>query len=282
MSLNEQELVENYNTSPNSLLSLVVKVSVKQESITEINSNLIVLTNVGNGNYWIIYDADINYWLLPKAKLRIDRYRYETVKLLFDCDDYQIEYDSFKLDKPAQVSILDNQSEWKLEKRGVLKFNNNPKLPDTNQKESDNEQLAESVESVLSSQEKTFAYSAWLDIYNNSPQLLEKDAIKVLETTNSINKSRAGISQQIVLEVATKSNYWVVYDNKDNNCWLFFKNSMRISEYRYQSLKYLFDCYDYQSDYSSFVLLKPTKLISLATEDRKWIVEELGILKFIS
>ncbi len=278
MALKEQELVENYNTHPNSLLSLAVKVSVKQESITEINSNSVVLTNVGNGNYWIIYDIDINYWLLPKANLRIDRYRYETVKLLFDCDDYEIEYDSFKLDKPAQVSMLDNQSEWKLEKRGVLKFTNTLKPPHTNQKESNKEQPVESVKSSVNS----LAYSEWLDGYNNNPQLLEKEAIKVLETTNSINRNRAGISQQIVLEVATKSNYWVVYDNKNNNCWLFFKNSMRISEYRYQTLKYLFDCYDYQPDYSSFVLLKPTKLISLATEDRKWIVEELGILKFIS
>lgn len=282
MSLKEQELVENYNTHPNSLLSLVVKVSVKQESITEINSNSVVLASIGNGNYWIIYDTDINYWLLPKAKLRIDRYRYETVKLLFDCNDYEIEYDSFKLAKPAQVSILDNQGEWKLEKRGVLKFTNTLKFADTNQKESNNEQPIESVESSVGSSTQTFAYTEWLDIYNNNPQLLEKNVIKVLETTNSINRKPVGISQQIVLEVATKSNYWVVYDNKNNNCWLFFRNNMKISEYRYQTLKYLFDCYDYQPDYSSFMLLKPTKLISLATEDRKWIVEELGILKFIS
>lgn len=282
MSLNEQKLVENYNTHPNYLLNLVVKVSVKQESITEINSKSVVLTNIGNGNYWIIYNTDINYWLLPKAKLRIDRYRYETVKLLFDCDDYEIEYDSFKLDRPAQVSMLDNQSEWKLEKRGVLKFTNNLKISDINQKGISNEQPIESVESSLNFPSQTFAHTEWLDVYNNNIQLLEKDAIKVLETTNSINRNRAGISQQIVLEVATKSNYWVVYDNKNNNCWLFIKKNMKISEYRYQTLKYLFDCYDYQPDYSSFVLLKPTKLISLATEDRKWIVEELGILKFIS
>lgn len=56
---------------------------------------------------------------------------------------------------------------------------------------------------------------------------------------------------------------------------------MRISEYRYRDIQALFECYNYQPEYSRFELLKPTKLISLATEERKWIVEELGILKFI-
>lgn len=56
---------------------------------------------------------------------------------------------------------------------------------------------------------------------------------------------------------------------------------MRISEYRYQDIQALFECYDYQPDYSSFKLVKPAKLISLATEEQKWIVEELGIIKFI-
>ncbi len=61
-------------------------------------------------------------------------------------------------------------------------------------------------------------YRELLDIYNDNPKLLEKNAIKVLETTNSINRKRAGVSQRIVLEKATKSNCWVVYDNTDKTC----------------------------------------------------------------
>ena len=76
MSFKEQELIEVYNEAPNSLLTKVVKVSVNQESITANNSDSIILASIGNGNYWLIYDADINYWLLPKAKLKIDKYRY--------------------------------------------------------------------------------------------------------------------------------------------------------------------------------------------------------------
>ena len=280
MSFKEQELVEIYNKSPSSLVSKVVKVAVKQESITANNNDSIILASIGNGNYWIIYDVDINYWLLPKAKLRIDQYRYETVKLLFDCNDYEPEYHSFELAKPAQVSILANKSEWKLEKRGVLKFIK--PLTQEIQNKDNGEKLTISCEEYLTNlPPQPLVYEELLEIYNNNPKLLEKNAIKVLETANSINRKRAGVSQRIVLEKATKSNYWVMYDNTDKTCWLFLKNNMRISEYRYQDIQALFECYDYQTDYSSFKLVKPAKLISLATEEQKWIVEELGIIKFI-
>lgn len=207
MSLKEQKLFEVYNESPNSLLNKVVKVSVKQESITVINSNSIILASIGNGNYWIIYDTDIAYWLLPKAKLRIDQYRYEIVKLLFDCNDYDPEYHSFELNKPAQVSMLANKYEWKLEKRGVLKFSNPLKITVTLDENNIENQFVSLIDNAISLPPQLAAYAALLDIYNTNPNLIEKNARKVLETTNSIQKKRAGISQQIVLEQATKSNY---------------------------------------------------------------------------
>ncbi|MBW4664533.1 MAG: hypothetical protein KME01_10090 [Chroococcus sp. CMT-3BRIN-NPC107] len=282
MSLKEQELVEVYNKAPSSLLSKVVKVSVKQESITAINNSSIILANIGNGNYWLIYDADINYWLIPKANLKIEQYRYETVKLLFDCNNYEPEYRSFELDKPAQVSILANKCEWKLEKRGILKFINPLKTTVTQEKSNFANQAVGVVNSNISLPPQILVYAELLDIYKNNPKLLEKNAIKVLETTNSIRRKRAGISQRVVLEQATKSNYWIIYDNTEKTCWLFFKNNMRISQHRYQHIQALFECWDYQPDYYSFELVKPAKLISLATEKPKWIVEELGILKFIN
>ena len=280
MSFKEQELVEVYNKSLNSLVNKVVEVTVNQRSITANNSNLIILASIGNGNYWIIYDVDINYWLLPKAKLRIDQYRHETVKLLFDCNDYEPEYYSFELAKPVQVSILANNTEWKLEKRGILKFINPLSFQEIQDKK-DEGNLTISCEKYLNNPPLQPLYGELLDIYNDNPKLLEKNAIKVLETANSINRKRVGVSQIVVLEKATKSNYWVVYDNTDKTCWLFFKNDMRISEYRYQDIQALFECYDYQPDYSRFKLVKPAKLISLATEERKWIIEELGIIEFI-
>lgn len=281
MSLKEQELVEVYNNAPNSLLSKVVKVSVKQESITATSNSSIILASIGNGNYWIIYDADIKYWLIPKANLKIEKYRYETVKLLFDCNNYQPEYNSFELDKPAQVSMLANKCEWKLEKRGILKFINPLRTIVTQEKSSFTNQVV-GIDSNLSLPPEPLAYAELLEIYNTNSKLLEKNSIKALETTNSIQRKRAGVSQQVVLEQATKSNYWIIYDNAEKICWLFFKKNMRISQHRYQDIQALFECWDYQPDYSSFELVKPAKLISLATEKPKWIVEELGILKFIN
>lgn len=281
MSFKEQELVKVYNESPSSLVSKVVKVAVKQESITANSSDSIILASIGNGNYWIIYDVDINYWLLPKAKLRIDQYRYETVKLLFDCNDYEPEYHSFELAKPAQVSILANSSQWKLEKRGVLKFINSCKNQCIHDEDDEEERTIAREEYLTNSPLQPLVYGELLEIYNTDPKLLQKDAIKVLETANSIDRKRAGVSQRVVLEKATKSNYWVVYDNTGKTYWLFFRNNMRISEYRYQDIQALFECYDYQPNYSRFKLMKPAKLISLATEEQKWIVEELGIIKFI-
>ncbi len=150
------------------------------------------------------------------------------------------------------------------------------------QEKDDEEKLTvNSLENISNLPSQLLPYTELLDIYNNNPNLLEQKATKVLETTNSITKKHAGISQQIVLEQATKSNYWAVYDDADKTCWLFVKNTMRIGEYRYQDIQSLFNCYKYQPDYLSFELLKPAKLISLATKEKKWIVEELGILKFI-
>ena len=281
MSFLERELVERYNIEPNSLLSKVMKVAVNQKSIAANNSDSITLASVGNGNYWLISDTEVNYWLLPKAKLRIDKYRYETVKLLFDCHEYDPEYHSFKLDRLAQVSILDNNSEWKLEKRGVLKFINPLKFQNTQDSEYKENTPISYKNNKSNPPPQTLTYKELLDTYNNNPKLLEKNATKVLETASSIDRKRLGISEQIVLEKATKSNYWVVYDNTNNTCWLFFKNNMRVSEYRYQNIQALFECYGYQPDYLSFELVKPAKLISLATEEQKWIIEKLGILKFI-
>ena len=122
------ELVNTYNTNPKLLEQTATRVSESRDSMltrhTD-NSQEIILEKANNGNYWVIPDeTGLNGLLLPKDNLKIDQYRYETIKLLFDCNDYEPEYHTFKLDEPVQVSMLDNNCEWKLKKRGVLKFIN--------------------------------------------------------------------------------------------------------------------------------------------------------------
>jgi hypothetical protein len=240
--LQEQELVEIYNNEPSSLLNSSTKVSVKPESITSINKNEpIVLASIGNGNYCLIHDVDIHYWLLPKANLKIDRYRYETVKLLFECDEYELEYDDYRLDKPARVSMLPNEKEWKLEERGILRFVNS-------------------------------LYEELVDLYNNDIDVL--NAYTVTKVSPSINDR-----QQVILKKAVSYDY-VVVDGEDENYWLVPRENIKINPLRYEDLQNIFDCEGYTEDYSSFILAKPAK-VSAILEQIHWQLEERGKIKFV-
>ncbi|PSB31201.1 hypothetical protein [Chlorogloea sp. CCALA 695] len=239
--LQEQEIIEIYNSEPTSLLSSAVKVSVKPESIISTNKNEpIILANIGNGNYCLIPDTDINYWLLPKANLKIDQYRYETVKLLFECDEYELEFDNYRLDKPAKVSLLPNEREWKLEERGVLRFVNS-------------------------------LYEELVDLYNNNINVLS--TYIVAKVSPSIN------DKQVILKKAVSYDYLTI-DGEDNNYWLVPKEDIKIHFSKYQELQNLFDCDGYQENYSSFILAKPAK-VSAILEQIHWQLEERGKIVFI-
>ncbi len=240
--LQKQELVEIYNSEPSSLLGSAIKVSVKPESITSMNKNEpLVLASIGNGNYCLVYDTDISYWLLPKANLKIDRYRYEIVKLLFECDEYELEYDDYRLDKPAKVSMLPNEREWKLEERGVLRFVNS-------------------------------LYEELVDLYNNDVDVL--NAYTVTKVSPSINNN-----QQVILKKAVSYDYLIV-DGEDENYWLVPKENIKINPLRYKELQNLFDCANYKENYSSFILAKPAK-VSAILEQIHWQLEERGKIKFV-
>lgn len=240
--LEEKEVVEIYNSEPSSILSSAVKVSVKPESIASVNKHEpIVLASIGNGNYCLVHDTDINYWLLPKANLKIDQYRYETVKLLFECDEYELEFDDYRLDKPAKVSMLPNEREWKLEERGVLKFINS-------------------------------LYDELVDIYNSDLNVLTGYIItKVSFFTND--------RQQVILKKAVSYDYLVV-DGEDENYWLVPKENLSIPISKYKELQNLFDCDGYSENYSSFILAKPAK-VSAIVEQIHWQLEERGKIKFV-
>lgn len=121
------ELVNTYNTNPKLLEQKAIKVSEPTDSINRRHtdsSQKIILEKANNSNYWVIRDdVGINCWLLPKHKLKIDQYRYETTKALFECNGYQAEYSSFKLVKPAKVIPLSvDEQTWQLEESGIIEF----------------------------------------------------------------------------------------------------------------------------------------------------------------
>jgi hypothetical protein len=122
-NINFSELIQIYNHLPNLLARKAIKVSLTEDSLITQNNQLIFLENARNGNYWVIGTEDSNYWLLPKANLKIDSFKYETLKSLFHCDGYQPENDSkLSLIQPAKVSLTPSSLRWKLEERGRLDF----------------------------------------------------------------------------------------------------------------------------------------------------------------
>ncbi|MBW4664532.1 MAG: hypothetical protein KME01_10085 [Chroococcus sp. CMT-3BRIN-NPC107] len=121
------ELVNTYNSNPKLLEQKAIRVSEPTDSIARRHtdsSQKIVLEKANNSNYWVIHDDGcVDCWLLPKSKLRIDQFRYETTKALFECNGYHPEYSTFKLVKPAKVIPLSaDEQTWQLEEPGILEF----------------------------------------------------------------------------------------------------------------------------------------------------------------
>ncbi len=137
-----------------------------------------------------------------------------------------------------------------------------------------------STQSGITQSLENLAYIELVNIYNNTPRLLEQKAIKVSEAQDSINRRHTDSSQKIVLEKANNCNYWVVHDNAGLDWWLLPKRKLRIEQFRYETTKALFDCHGYQPEYYSFQLVKPAKVIPLSVDEQTWQLEEPGILEF--
>jgi hypothetical protein len=84
----------------------------RKPPIFEIN-----LTN--RGEYWIIN----NQYLVPKPNQKINEHSYKTLSAFFECENYEENAaDNMTLVKPAQVSLIDGEEKWQLEKMGSLQF----------------------------------------------------------------------------------------------------------------------------------------------------------------
>ncbi|MGK7874392.1 MAG: hypothetical protein AB4426_14085 [Xenococcaceae cyanobacterium] len=119
------ELVDTYNTNPNTLSKNAIKVSETEESINQHNRGGRQATALGKdskGNYWILTVKNFKY-LVPKYNIKINKYNCKPIQALFICFGYQPEYSKkFKLLKPAVVSPGDQEEQWELKEQGVLQF----------------------------------------------------------------------------------------------------------------------------------------------------------------
>jgi hypothetical protein len=124
--LSESNLVDRFNNHPKLLLQNAIEVSETSESID--NRRLgynkpVTLEKVSRnkGIAWVINIDGFDY-LVPKSKLKINEYNYETIESLFVCNGYQSGlFDQFKLLVPAKLA---SQGEtWELREQGELRFN---------------------------------------------------------------------------------------------------------------------------------------------------------------
>ena len=112
--------------------------------------------------------------------------------------------------------------------------------------------------------------------YNENPANLSSDT-EVLETTESIEIRRLGVSQRPVLEKVRRNqgNYWVI--NVEGIPYLVPKAKLRVTEHIFSTLNILFDCHNYRNDYTKFTLIKPAEV---SKSGENWELKEKGILKF--
>lgn len=119
------KLVTEYNHNPSTLLKSAAVVSETEESINNRrlgSSQPVIIEESRKGNYCIINEAGVNY-MVPKEKLKINQYNYNTMEVLFECRGYQHggSSSSFQLLKPARVS-LPSGNKWQLIERGIVEF----------------------------------------------------------------------------------------------------------------------------------------------------------------
>ncbi|MGK7893516.1 MAG: hypothetical protein AB4372_07800 [Xenococcus sp. (in: cyanobacteria)] len=115
-----------------------------------------------------------------------------------------------------------------------------------------------------------------VNIYRDSPQILEGIAIKVSLSADSYRQKTSG---EIYLEKTGNGNYWVVC-TQDNNYWLVPRDNIFINTPVMKTLQLMFNCEGYQDRKTKeFILTRPAKL-SLSPNNKQWKLEELGELNF--
>ncbi|WP_219884524.1 hypothetical protein [Merismopedia glauca] len=115
-----------------------------------------------------------------------------------------------------------------------------------------------------------------VDIYNHNPRSLSGKAIEVGETEESINNRRLSGNQLAILENKRGGSYWII--KEDSIDYMLPKQNLKINEYNYSTVEVLFECRNYDANYSDYKLVKPARvqMVSGGT----WQLQERGIIEF--
>jgi|688.fasta_scaffold127288_2 hypothetical protein len=124
LTLDEQELVNNYKNPNSDFHECIIKVSEPEESQTNRwsgSKEATIFKHDLKGNYWIVNMNDSLY-IVPQRKFKINEYSQYTLFSTFDCRSYQSgESENFVLIKPGKVTAI-NRDGWQLIEPGILQF----------------------------------------------------------------------------------------------------------------------------------------------------------------
>jgi hypothetical protein len=113
--------------------------------------------------------------------------------------------------------------------------------------------------------------------YNKAPSSFSINTIDVSTTNESIEASRNGDTNNISFEITPRGNYWI-YSWKGFH-YLIPKDKPKINPFQLEICQIIFDCENYQENYSGLQLIKPVKVSPLSGE--QWQLHERGIIRFL-
>ncbi len=128
--------------------------------------------------------------------------------------------------------------------------------------------------------EQTYAEKLELYVvenYNNNPSSFSINTIEVSTTNESIEASRNGNTNNIIFEITPRGNYWIY--SWEGFHYLIPKDKPKINPFQINIVQIIFDCENYQENYSKLELIKPVKVSPLSGE--QWQLHERGIIRFL-
>ncbi|PSB04291.1 hypothetical protein C7B64_04790 [Merismopedia glauca CCAP 1448/3] len=83
-------------------------------------------------------------------------------------------------------------------------------------------------------------------------------------------------NQLAILENKRGGSYWII--KEDSIDYMLPKQNLKINEYNYSTVEVLFECRNYDANYSDYKLVKPARvqMVSGGT----WQLQERGIIEF--
>jgi hypothetical protein len=154
VDLTKAQLIATYNELVAVLSGYIIPVTLTPDSYRDKNSDGIILETTVKGNYWAITtieEKQHKYWLLPNNNISFNIHKLKTVENLFQLKgDYNSPESEFILQKPAILSLLPNNKQWKLLQPGVLLFGKNSKSVSSELKPSQN--IADDDQSKINKQ----------------------------------------------------------------------------------------------------------------------------------